>query len=187
MASTQLSESTWREALCCQQRCAFIGLFCLVCPFQSQAACSQKTLSGGGPMSTWGRSSQLCSTSLPLNPSVTALMGPSLTTAEWSSNWLVGTLYKDTRGLQRVLLRLYYQICLTVAPEHRETFGLSFRHVQEGGGPASAAGPSDQRPCGNLCQQVQNRQLGPGRTCKCKDSGQARKTCISRISTTLDL
>lgn len=149
-----------------------ICLFRLVCPFQSQAVCLQRTLSGGGPMSTWARSSQLCSTSLPLNPSATVSMGPSSTTAEWSSNWPVGKLYEDPRGPQRILL-LLCQVPLTVAPKHRETFGLSFRHIQEGGGPASAAGPSDQRPCGDLCQQVQNRQLGPGWTCKCKDSGQA--------------
>lgn len=89
-------------------------------PFQSRAACLQRTLSGGGPMSTWGRSSQLCSTSLPLNLSATALMGPSSTTAEWSSNWLVGRLYKHTRGPQRVLLLLYYHICPTVAPNCSE-------------------------------------------------------------------
>lgn len=62
-----------------------------VWPFQSPAVSLLRTLSGGDPTSIWGRSSQLCSASLPLNPSATRLTGRSLTTAEWNSNWLVGT------------------------------------------------------------------------------------------------
>lgn len=54
-----------------------------------------RTLSGGGPMSTWGRSSQLCSASLPLNPLATMSTGHSSTTVEWNSNYLVGTLITE--------------------------------------------------------------------------------------------
>lgn len=67
-----------------------------VWPFQSPAVSLLRTLSGGDPTSIWERSSQLCSASLPLNPSATRLTGRSLTTAEWNSNWLVGTLNTGT-------------------------------------------------------------------------------------------
>lgn len=33
---------------------------------------------------------------------------------------------------------------------------LSCRYIQEGGGSAATTGPSNQRPRGDLCQQVQN-------------------------------
>ena len=59
--------------------------------FQSLVVYLPKTLSGGDPMSTWGKSSRLCSASLPLNPSTTVLTGHLSTTAEWNSNWPVRT------------------------------------------------------------------------------------------------
>lgn len=59
--------------------------------FQSLVVYLLRTLSGGGPMSTWGRNSQLCSASLPLNPLAIGSMGHSSTTVEWNSNLLVST------------------------------------------------------------------------------------------------
>lgn len=50
-------------------------------------------------------------------------------------------------------------------------FSSCRRHVQKGGGSAAVTGSPDQRPCGDLCQQVQNRQLGSRRTCKCAAGG----------------
>lgn len=67
---------------------SFISTLCL---FQSLVVYLLRTLSGGDPMSTWGRSSQLCSASLRLKPLATGLTGHSSTTVEWNSNWLVRT------------------------------------------------------------------------------------------------
>lgn len=87
MEGIQTTEFTFNKNML-----SFVSSISSICPFQSLVVCLLRTPSGGAPMSISGRSSQLCSASLPLNPSATEWMAHWLITAEWNSNWLVGAL-----------------------------------------------------------------------------------------------
>lgn len=101
-----------------QQNFFFFFRFSTVCPFQSLVVYLRRTLCGGDLMSTWGRSSQLCSASLPLNPSATGLTGHSLTTVEWNSNLLVST----SKNWKWQLEPETYTTCMGVLSHQRHSF-----------------------------------------------------------------